>query len=287
MYNLRYHIASLVAVFLALAVGLVLGTVVAESGLLKSQIKTTVAGLQRSYDDLRTQVKEMKTSNDALTSFASETGPQISRDALVGRTVLIVADPDSGPAVTSASAAIRAAGGQVAVATFTGVGLSVGEPGPSRTAVLRALDSTDTSQITTQVVDALAREWTTAGDPRVVTQALISSGGLRLSGLSSGTSVGGVAATLAFGTSADPTAVVLLRAFRNSAVPRVGVEVTTRPTGAAQAAVAAGFSGVDDVDSPLGQVSLVWVLAQRANGSYGVAPTADQPYPKPLFTSSQ
>ncbi|TLM73164.1 MAG: hypothetical protein FDZ70_07925, partial [Actinobacteria bacterium] len=30
VYNLRYHIASLVSVFLALAVGLVLGTVVVE-----------------------------------------------------------------------------------------------------------------------------------------------------------------------------------------------------------------------------------------------------------------
>ena len=42
MYNLRYHIASLVAVFLALAVGLLLGTVVVERG-----------ELDRAADDAR------------------------------------------------------------------------------------------------------------------------------------------------------------------------------------------------------------------------------------------
>jgi hypothetical protein len=124
VYNLRYHIASLVAVFLALAVGLVLGTVVTESGLLKSQIQSTVASLNTTYSDLRTQIRSLQARDADLTSFASEAGPQISRDALTGRTVLIVADPDSAKTVTDASNAIRAAGGQVAVATFESPGLS-------------------------------------------------------------------------------------------------------------------------------------------------------------------
>jgi len=285
VYNLRYHIASLVAVFLALAVGLVLGTVVTESGLLKSQIQSTVAGLNTTYSDLRTQIRSLQARDDDLTSFASEAAPQISRDALTGRTVLIVADPDSAKAVADASNAIHAAGGQVAVATFESPGLSVSEAGRAQTAAEKALETTDASQITTQVATALGREWATAGDPRVLTQALVSSGGLRLSGLPSGTSVGGAAVTLAFDGEADPSAVVLLKAFDSSAVPRVGIEVSDRATGAAQAAVAAAFSGVDDVDSPLGQVSLVWVLAQRATGSFGVGPAAKAAFPTPLFVS--
>jgi hypothetical protein len=93
-----------------------------------------------------------------------------------------------------------------------------------------------------------------------------------------------VAVTLAFDGKTDPSAIALLKAFDSSAIPRVGIEVSDRPTGAALAAVAAAFSGVDDVDSPLGQISLVWVLAQRATGSFGAAPAA-KAFPTPLFTS--
>ena len=42
MYNIRYHIASLVAVFLALALGLVLGGLVVQQGTFSKQQKALV-----------------------------------------------------------------------------------------------------------------------------------------------------------------------------------------------------------------------------------------------------
>jgi hypothetical protein len=55
MYNLRYHIVSLVAVFLALTVGLVLGTVVVERGVLTKQRAALVGDLTKQYDGRPTQ----------------------------------------------------------------------------------------------------------------------------------------------------------------------------------------------------------------------------------------
>jgi hypothetical protein len=63
----------------------------------------------------------------------------------------------------------------------------------------------------------------------------------------------------------------------------VGAGTAKRPAGLAAAAVAAGQSGVEMVESPLGRVSLVWALTGRANGRYGPSKDADAQYPTPLF----
>ena len=58
MINFRYHVVSLTAVFLALAVGLVLGTA-ALNGTVQNQISEQVNGLRNSNGQLRDQVEEL------------------------------------------------------------------------------------------------------------------------------------------------------------------------------------------------------------------------------------
>ena len=58
MISLRQHAISLIAVFLALAVGVVLG-----SGLLSGRV---LSGLRDDRDDLQTEVNDLQSSNNAL-----------------------------------------------------------------------------------------------------------------------------------------------------------------------------------------------------------------------------
>lgn len=282
MYNLRYHIASLVAVFLALAMGLLLGTIVVERGVLSDQQTKLVTGLQKDFDQIRSESATLKTANDTLSAFAVETAPRIVEGALAGRTVLVIAAPDAGDTVSAVTASVRAAGGRTAVVTFTKEGLSLTDPDVA-TAAVTALGLPAGSAPTTTVVAALAREWNTPGDPRTLTKALQAAGGLKLSGLAATATVDAVAVTAAFAGTPDPAAFALASALSNGAYPALGVETAKHGDGTAAAAKVAGLSGVDDIDTPVGGVSLVWVLAGRAKGLYGSGSTADAAYPTPLF----
>ena len=278
MYNLRYHIASLVAVFLALTVGLVLGTIVAQSGLQQK----LVTQLTNQFETLNTLNKSLGNENAALTSFAAEASPRVADNVLLGRTIVVIADPDSVEAVAQASEAISMAGGFPAVATFNASGLSLSQP-DAQSEVVKLLGLTDASEITTRVVSALAREWTTPGDARKLTDALVSAGALRLQDLPATATVTGCVVSAVYAEVPDPAAITLAKALGGPGRVSAGVETVKRPTGFAKAAVDAGLSAVDDVDSPLGKISLVWVLSGRATGWFGVLGGADAPYPKPLF----
>lgn len=282
MYNLRYHIASLVAVFLALAMGLLLGSIVVERGVLSSQQSTLVAGLQQRFDQVSAESATVQKANDTLSAFSAEAAPRVAAGALEGTTVLVIAAPDSGETVANVTAAVRAAGGHTAVATFSDVGLSLADKDVAAAAA-KALGVAAEAVDSTAVITALAREWGTPGDPRVLTKALSTAAALKLTGLPATATVDAVAVTAAFGGKPDPGAFALAKAITGTVRPALGVESTKHLDGTAVAAKAAGLSGVDDIDTPIGGVSLVWVLAGRTHGLFGVGDTVDSAYPSPLF----
>jgi hypothetical protein len=261
--------------------GLLLGTIVVASGVLSDQQTTLVSGLQKDFNQIRAESAALKAQNETLAAFSNEAAPTLITGALDGRLVLVIAAPESGDTVARIKSVARAAGANVAVATFTTVGLSLGDPdvAAAAAAALGASGSVNASSVLT----GLAREWSTPGDPRVLTKALTTAGGLKLTGLTSTATVDGIAVTAAYAGKPDPLALALAGALSGGTVPALGVETTKRTDGTAAAAKALGISGVDNVDTSIGSVSLVWVLAGRASGYYGVGQGAIGTYPTPLF----
>jgi len=93
--SLRQHAISLAAVFLALAVGVVLG-----SGFLSD---TLLSGLRDEKRDLQGQINELTDQKNALNEkisaaddFNTQMAPRIVRGALAGKSVLLVRTPDAG-----------------------------------------------------------------------------------------------------------------------------------------------------------------------------------------------
>jgi hypothetical protein len=74
--------------------------------------------------------------------------------------------------------------------------------------------------------------------------------------------------------------VSLVTAMHKSGDAVVGAEAQSITTGVGDAVAAAGLSAVDDVDRPEGALSLVYVLAGRAEGRFGVKAGATALYPK-------
>ncbi|WP_157930396.1 copper transporter [Glycomyces xiaoerkulensis] len=99
MINFRYHLVSLTAVFLALTVGLILGTA-ALNGPAIDALEATTQNLRDSNAAYRAEITELEEELNDDQSFASEIAPSYLAGELAERQVLIV----SMPGVDSAAA---------------------------------------------------------------------------------------------------------------------------------------------------------------------------------------
>lgn len=159
MIDFRYHLVSLISVFLALAVGIVLG-----AGPLKEAIGTTltdqVDSLRQEKDTLRA---DLDTSNAALghrDEFITTVAPSLINGQLVGRSVTIVTLPGvDGDAVDPLTDAITTAGGTVAGRVSIGRGWVDPQQAAARAQVADELAGevpADTAGTDTRLADLLA-----------------------------------------------------------------------------------------------------------------------------------
>jgi hypothetical protein len=296
--SLRYHAVSITAVFLALAIGVVLGA----SGV-SDRLLSAVA--TRS-DDLGGQVQTLTAERDALAAaqrgsdeFARRTGPAAVRGLLQDRSVVLVtsgADPGDRDAVR---ALLGPAG-----ATVTGeIALTDAVGDPARADQLRELTSqllptraqlpaaSDTGslvggllggvvlassgQVSPEQADAVLTGLTSAGfvspgeRPRPADLVLVLTGGA-VPGVD-GADAAAVTARLA--AQLDRAGAGAVLAGRTGSADAMGAVGVAR----ADSNITASLSTVDDVQTGAGQVSAVLALREQLDGRagrYGTAMTA-------------
>lgn len=94
MIDFRYHLVSLVAVFMALAVGIALG-----AGPLKDPVDTALGNqteeLRKEKEELRTQVRDLEAQLAFDEELATISAPPVLDGTLAGRSVLLVSLPGS------------------------------------------------------------------------------------------------------------------------------------------------------------------------------------------------
>ncbi|GHE06801.1 copper transporter [Klenkia taihuensis] len=114
MIDFRYHLVSLIAVFLAIALGVVIGTTALNGGLLDN-LQTQVSGLQEDKRGLEDTNQGLQAQLDATGGFAEEVGPALVAGTLAGRSVvLVIGNEDvSAPAVDEITALLGDAGATV------------------------------------------------------------------------------------------------------------------------------------------------------------------------------
>ena len=92
MINFRYHVVSLTAVFLALAIGLVVGTA-ALNGPVADSLKNTVDAVSKDNSNLRAQNNQLQEEINREEDFATEAAPALISGKLAGRRLLVVVLP--------------------------------------------------------------------------------------------------------------------------------------------------------------------------------------------------
>lgn len=113
MINFRYHVVSIVAVFLALAIGLVLGATELQGA--------TIYGLEKTSNSVSKQLGAARTQNgllqqelNASQSFATDDAPRLLSGLLTGQRVVLVAAPGApGSVINGVTTAVQQAGASI------------------------------------------------------------------------------------------------------------------------------------------------------------------------------
>jgi hypothetical protein len=297
MVSFRYHVVTIVAVFVALAVGLLLGTAFLDQGLV-SDLRNRTASLSDRVTQLQQQVKDTQAILTASQRFELQTRSMLVNDQLAGTRVVIVTE--EGVDLSNLNAirqTLSGTGG--AGATIDGVlvlskDLSMQDPA-TRQKVASILGRSP-NESPERLSDALARalaQRLSVGAPAEpgssdLLAELVDAGLVTLPDAQEGAgAVGGAGAAVSIlsGTSTDPVIppdtfyVAFIQELVSAGTSTAALQPST--TGSPFISVVRSdgqthgkIVTVDNIEMVPGQVALVWgledLIAGRGGGDYGV-----------------
>lgn len=113
MISFRYHLVSIIAVFLALALGIVVGTT-ALNGPITTDLRNQVDALKKDRSSLSGRVSTLQDQVGNAQKFAVTFGPQVVKGELTAGDVLIIGLPGADGGIKDGVAKqVAAAGGKV------------------------------------------------------------------------------------------------------------------------------------------------------------------------------
>jgi hypothetical protein len=279
-YSARYHATSLIAVFLALAIGILIG---AEFGgdALTSTRKNLEQSLTGNLQDARSRADELSGRLARSDEFANQVYPALVRDRLAGRRIAVVALGDL-PGDTSA--AIEDALGPTG-ARLVGVGV-VREPVDLR-ALAGDLAKTRFASLHRDP-DTLTAFGVGAGRQLVRGGTLLERVRGHLFSRASG-SFGALDGVIVVRrvpegmgsvqrSNASELESALIAGITGTRTPAVGVEASGEEPSSISFFNGNDLASVDDMEAVAGQVAMVFALL-GAEGSFGIKSSADRLLP--------
>ncbi len=284
MFDLRYHVASLAAVFLALIIGILVGVGISDRGLVdsfkKGLLEQRVASLQKRLDQASKHADAANRERRAAQTYINDTYPVLVHNRLHGQhvAVVFVGSEDAGIGSTLERMLSDAGAQQVRMralkmpidARQINAKLT-NQPGGESYVGKAKLES---------LGRALGEELVSGGDTPLwsaLTDALVEHG----TG-SSKLPADGVIVVRTVPPQRDGTSRFLFGLYQglsSPGLPAVGVETTDSAKSAVAVYRKAGLSSVDDVDEPAGRLALVLLLAGAPSGQYGLKSSADELLP--------
>src|ERR687896_1472318 len=105
MPDLRYHLISLISVFLALAIGILLGVAMADRGLVSARVQAEITSIEQQLDRQQEEIGEQNDRIAEQEAMLERMSEVMIANSLQGENVALVtgsyADPDVFGAVQS------------------------------------------------------------------------------------------------------------------------------------------------------------------------------------------
>jgi hypothetical protein len=285
VFDLRYHVASLAAVFLMLVVGILIGVGISGRGFVddaeRKQLEGRIAGLQEQVDAANANADDFERRQQAAEDFVEGAYPALAAKRLDGKNIAILA---LGPVDQSVSAIERA----------------VEEEAEGRVSRMRALELPLRVEAVEAALNAKPELGGYVGDEQLgnlgrdLGRELAAGGATPLwdvlepelvevrEGDLSDPVDGVVVMRTAEPQGAETSRFLagLYQGLGSAGVPVVGVEPARVEQSAIPVFQRYRLSTVDGVDTPVGALAMLLVLAEPdAAGDYGVRDTADRLLP--------
>lgn len=163
MIDFRYHLISLIAVFLALGLGILMGSVVLDDRLVE-RLQARVSETIRSNGDLRARINDLDGRLTAFEEFASAAEAPLIDETLLGETVVLIEiEGTDGALVEGVRETIERAGGEVATALVLTERFSLSDRTERDQLALILGSSSDTARdLRTEVATTLGQEMSAA-----------------------------------------------------------------------------------------------------------------------------
>lgn len=279
-YSSRYHVASLAAVFIALAIGILIGAALG-SDVVSGTADNLEEDLREDLDQVRAENADLREEVAFEQGFAAQIAPAVVADRLGAREIALVGLGDIDTATLSADLqdALGPAGAELTEVA------SVREPPDAGALADRLLSQRerrragdDALQIAaTRAGRLLAGRGELPGDVRAALLSEFSGNAESLDG-----------AVVARSAPEDPSTREeaeieqledgIVAGLRESGVRVVGVERSDAEPSSVEAFEGLGLASVDNVDQLAGKVALVLAL-DGADGSFGIKESADSLLP--------
>lgn len=308
MIDFRYHLVSLVAVFLALAVGVLLGTTQLNGAVL-DDLRGQVRGLTDDKRDLQADLRALQGQTRTDDVVTAALAPKVVAGTLRGAKVVLVATAQAADGTSDGVQKVLEQAG----AKVTGrVQLAEDYSDPRRAADLKSfvsgggqpagfqLPESEDAGVLAGTLLSYALLGGKSGDPdaAATNEVLSGFGSLRMLRVDSAqVTAADLAVVVTSGPvrGSDPAARVGTLTALVSALDGAGRGAVVAGTAAAAAGpdglvaavrtdrgLASGVSTVDHADRAVGQVASVFALAQQSAGragQYGTARGAEAPFP--------
>ena len=284
MFDLRYHVASLAAVFLALVIGILVGVGIADRGLVDKAntrlLEQRVAQLRNQLDQASKRSQVSAREQKAAQKYISETYPVLARNRLKGHRIAVVFVGKVDDGLSSAIARALDDSGAVQI-RLRALKMPVDDKQLDAKLSTQPADQGYVGKAKLQQLGkALGVELVTGGDTplwNTLNESLVDyqAGGSKQP-------VDGVVVARTVPPQRDGTSRFLFGLYQglsSGGPPAVGVEASDAASSAVPIFRSADLSSVDDVDTPAGRLALVLLLAGSPNGHYGFKRTADDVLP--------
>lgn len=287
--DMKYHIASMVAVFLALGVGILVGSgMVADSVLIEQQeriidrLELDFAELRASRDDLHARLARAERLLAASFGFEEEACARLVSGKLSGKHVAVIVSGDgmARDDIDRVCRAVGNAGATVASVMYVHKRLEPVSSGEAKELALACgIAGTSSQAVGRAAAEALAL-CAAFGEVGPCVSALATLGYVTLDR----DAPGRADAVIVAGGSQDPAAdamhidIPLVRALRKMGVTAIGIEPVDVRFSYINDYKREGIATVDCADTPLGRLSLIHALA-GGWGHFGIKDTAESPMP--------
>lgn len=283
MIDIRYHVISLVAVLLALGIGILLGTTLVERGLIAEQ-KAEIESLKKTFDEIRDRNKRLNSELKVYMDFASQAKDYLIPGRLSGKSFAVISVSGTGDAVLASTRdSISSAGGNV-ILNITLASVDIYESADVRNTLSGLFGMPDdASALKRRTLEEIANQVVAPTNPAIVSE-LERIGILDMSGMFPAPLSGCVLVSEREGVKkedADAFEGELVRRFVARGFPVLGAGGEKTGGEILSVMKQSGASTVERAETIPGQVAIVLALEGRG-GNYGRSGNAERLIPEPV-----